>query len=142
MKLIDLRAATLSAALGMGVAAPAFATCNIELTIRNASSHPVSFRVNDVQIRSRLGAYDVFAWGPWRRASQGGWFEGNNRLTLSPGETMTDVYSAAALCGDNRELRADYRCQSGPNNGSSFAVQDSLFVNVRREASFPVGGRC
>ena len=68
------------------LAAPAARTdCNVTLSVRKASGHPVSFRVADVEVRSRVTVPQLaHVWGPWRRAAAGGWFDQAGRRTQFP----------------------------------------------------------
>lgn len=120
-RFLPLSTAAVIAGLILAGAAPARATplsCDIDLTIRNDGSYPVSVVLDHVQVRSRQ---TYVGWLPWRRASGGGWMANSPQPVhlLAPGQSLHDTYRPTGVCLGAREYRATVTCLEGPRTGQS-----------------------
>ena len=109
-------------------AGAAQARCDIDLYLFNRAGVNVAVSIPSAELRSRVQGV---AWGPWRRATQGGWFDGNATawIGVPAQEYRRDIYRATNFCWDRRQLRLTYRCQGGPHNGSSFQFQQEIEIS-------------
>ena len=131
------------AALALLAAPAAQAECNLTLFVSNSGSHPISVRVNDVEVRSRTGIAGVLqAWGPWRRAARGGWFDDRTRLDIAPGTSARDAFVGDFACSDQRQLRVTYRCEGGPQAGSSHTRSAGAPASPTGNIAIGAGERC
>lgn len=138
-----LRLPMIALVLAGAPASPALADCSLDLRLLNGGAHPVSVRVNDVEVRSRTGVAGVLqAWGPWRRASRGGWFDTQARLDIAPGTSVRDGFVGDFACSDARQLRATYRCEGGPSAGSSHSRSAGAPMTQQGIIALSVGQNC
>ncbi|MCB1389913.1 MAG: hypothetical protein KDK12_12355 [Rhodobacteraceae bacterium] len=139
------RALFLAVALLLATGAGPAAACRYRFAVINAADVAVTINIADVQVRSRVGVGIAQGWGPWRRASSGGWFDTINRLRLDPGEEQVDYYGTGLLCSDRRQFRAVYICRGGSHQGSSYTAaysDDGSQSEADRWVDLQVGRQC
>lgn len=93
---------------------------DIMVRVQNLNDESVTLLIDTVQVRTRRSR--IAPWEPWRRATNGGFFDRTDRLQMNPGEVEGDYYNPGFGCGLWRQVRATYICNTGPNSGSSYST--------------------
>lgn len=120
------------------------ASCDINFVLRNQTAVNVTVNIASAEVRSGVNSV---AWGTWRRATRGGWFDSHpgSWMTVQAGSTRGDTYRASLSCSARRQFRITYSCQGGPRNGSTYVAQETFgaqSINNFGVGNISVGTRC